>query len=111
MPCQSLQVLGCGCQIELFGDVPQSPQSCLAQLNLLLEFGEQSLHLVTRSLGTLVIQRTCQRANCLSRWLLTEQDIAAVHQAFFEAVFEPEEASKFTNDDLKFLSALKISTK
>ena len=28
----------------------QSSQSCLAQLNLLLEFGEQSFDLVTRSL-------------------------------------------------------------
>ena len=41
MPYQPLQVLGCSCQIEPLSDVPQSSQSRLAQLNLLLKFGEQ----------------------------------------------------------------------
>jgi hypothetical protein len=41
----------------------------------------------------------------------TEQDLAAVHRAFFEAVFEPGAAKKFTDDDVDFLSRLKISPK
>ena len=52
---QFLQVLGCGCQVELLGNVPQSSQACLTQLNLLLEFGKQGFDLVTRSLGAFVI--------------------------------------------------------
>jgi hypothetical protein len=55
--------LDCGCQVELLSDVPQSSQSCLAQLNLLLGFGEQSFDLVTCPLGKFVLRRTRQRTN------------------------------------------------
>jgi hypothetical protein len=55
--------------VELLGEIPQSSQSYLAQLDLLLELGEQSFDFIANSLRALVIRRICQRANCLWRWL------------------------------------------
>jgi hypothetical protein len=57
-------------------------------------------------------KRTSRMQERLKAAGFTQQDVAALYQAFFEAICEePRTGRKFTDADLDFLSALKVSPK
>jgi hypothetical protein len=87
-PHESLDVLGHRCQEELLTHKLQSPQSHATQTDLILEFREQSFHLLLRRFALAnsgVFAKSGARCRAgSSMWMARERNTPLVHCAFSE---------------------------